>query len=210
MTSRATTAILAISLLIAQGVVTAGQAENQMGYRLMTQQETDALPRNNGALGMDVERARQIMDDGMTFDVMRVKLVRRGSAGAQAGFKVGDQIIAIDGRVFASVRAFAAYVGSLSPGQEVDIDYMPAGEGPQQAQRLATVIGSPPNARTTAEVTPPTGMSTSKKIAIGAGAVALLGCYEIGCFSHRPGDQAAGQAGTMGQPIRTPTPSTQR
>jgi len=189
MPSRVTAAVLGILLLTAQGILTAGRAENQMGYRLLTQQEADSLPRNSGALGMDVERARQIMDDGMTFDVMRVKSVRRGSAAAQAGFKVGDQIIAVDGRVFASVRAFAAYVGSLSPGQEVNIDYMPAGGGPQQAQRLHTVIGSPANAQTTTGTAPPTGMSTSKKIAIGAGAVALLGCYKIGCFSHRSGGQ---------------------
>jgi hypothetical protein len=28
-------------------------------------------------------------------------------------------------------------------------------------------------------------MSTGEKLAIGAGAVALLGCYEMGCFHHR-------------------------
>ena len=37
-------------------------------------------------------------------------------------------------------------------------------------------------------------MSTGEKLAIGAGAVALLGCYEFGCFSRKhPADQAVTQ-----------------
>jgi hypothetical protein len=106
-------------------------AENQMGYRLLSVQEASTLPHNHGALGMDVERAQQITDEGMTFDLIRVKQVRQGSPGAKAGFRRGDQIIAVDGRVFPSIAAFAAYVGSMSPGSRVSIDYIPAGGGPR-------------------------------------------------------------------------------
>ena len=93
-----------------------------MGYRLLSVQEASRLPHHRGALGMDVERAQQITDDGMTFDLIRVKQVRRESPGDRAGFRKGDQIIAVDGRVFPSIAAFGAYVGSMSPGSRVNVD----------------------------------------------------------------------------------------
>ena len=157
-------------------------ADNPMGYRLMTQQEASQLPRNHGILGLDVDRGEQISESGMTFDIMRVKEVRRDSPGAHAGLRQGDQIIAVNGLVFPTIASFAAYVGSTMPGSQITIDYMPAGTGPQQAQRVAVTVGG-------AGQIPPEpasgGMSTGKKLAIGAGAIALLGCYEMGCFSHR-------------------------
>lgn len=152
-----------------------------MGYRLLTQEDAASLPHNHGALGLDIERAQQITDDGLSFDLIRVKQARRGSAGAQAGFKPGDEIIAVDGRVFASLAAFGAYVGSLPPGSQMQVDTIPAGGGPQQAQRVAVTVGEA--GRTMA--VPAQGMSTGTKVAIGVGTVALFGCYELGCFSHR-------------------------
>ena len=113
------TAIVTASMLTMQWTPKLAYAENQMGYRLLSVQDASTLPRNHGALGMDVERAQQITDDGMTFDIIRVKQVRPGSPGARAGFGRGDQIIAVDGRVFPSIAAFAAYVGSISPGNRV-------------------------------------------------------------------------------------------
>ena len=130
---------------------------------------------------MNVERAQQLTDDGMTFDIMEVRQVRRGSPGSRAGFKVGDQIIAVDGQVFPTIAAFASYVGSKSPGSRINVDYMPSGGGPQQAERVAVVVGAPSG---DAQTPAASGMSTGTKVAIGAGAVALLGCYELGCFSH--------------------------
>jgi S1-C subfamily serine protease len=115
--------------------------ENPMGYRLLSAQDAARLPHNQGALGLKVERARQMTDAGMTFDIMRVTEVRRGSAAEQAGLKTGDEIIAVDGRVFPSLQAFAAYVGSAMPGSQVVVDYMPAGGGPQQAQRVVLRVG---------------------------------------------------------------------
>jgi S1-C subfamily serine protease len=141
MPSRPVVATLAALLLAAVCCASPARAENAMGYRLVTQQQADSLPRNNGALGMDVERARQITDHDLNFELMRVKSLRQGLPAARAGLRVGDQIISIDGRVFANLRAFAGYVGSLSPGQSVDVDFMPAGGGPQQAQRVPVVIG---------------------------------------------------------------------
>ncbi len=155
-------------------------ADNPMSYRMLTQEEAASLPRSGGGLGMDIERAQQITDDGLVFDIIRVKQVRRGSPGEQAGFKVGDQIVAVDGRVFPTLGAFASYVGSIQPGKTIKVDYIPAGGGPQQAQRLVATVGEaghsgPPRA----------GLSTGTKIAIGVGAAALFGCYEMGCFNHR-------------------------
>ena len=149
-----------------------------MGYRLVSETDIASLPHNGGALGMDIERAQHITDDGLAFDIIRVKQVRRGSPGAQAGFKAGDEIIAVDGRVFASLTAFAAYVGSIQPGGQIKVDYIPEGGGPQQAQRLVATVGANGHAALA-------GLSTGTKIAIGVGAAALFGCYELGCFSHR-------------------------
>lgn len=170
-------------------------ADNSMGYRLLSAQEASALPRNGGALGLDVERSQQITDQGMTFDLMRIKQVRRGSAGAQAGFSVGDQIIAMDGRVFPTIAAFAAYVGSTPPGRTLDVDYIPRGGGPSQAQRLTVTVGAASNAAKAppGEAASSTGMSTGKKLAIGAGAAAIL-CYAMGCFSHKTNGATQGVA----------------
>jgi hypothetical protein len=176
------------------------QAENQMGYRLLSPQESSALPHNHGALGLAVERAQQITDGGMTFDIIRVTQVRRDSTGAQAGFNVGDEIIAVDGWVFPSLSGFAAYIGAALPGRQIMVDYIPTGGGPQQAQRVAARVGSAGQGPAPAMNNSPggassPGMSTGAKVAIGVGAVALLGCYEIGCFSHHNSAAAPLNAG---------------
>jgi membrane-associated protease RseP (regulator of RpoE activity) len=152
-------------------------ADNAMGYRLLAANDAAQLPHNHGSLGMDVERASKITDAGMVFDLIRVKAVRRGSAAAQVGFLPGDQIVAVDGRVFESLAAFAAYVGSLAPGSRATVDYIPVKGGPAQAQRVSLTIGAPAQSAD--------GMSTGAKVAIGVGAAALFGCYELGCFSHQ-------------------------
>lgn len=114
--------VAAAALLVGQCFPGPVRAENQMGYQLLTPQAAAGLPRNHGSLGLDAERSQQITDGGMTFDIIRVKEVRRGSPAAQAGFAPGDQIIAVDGQVFANLVAFAAYVGSVQPGRTVSVD----------------------------------------------------------------------------------------
>lgn len=141
-------------------------------------------------------------------------------AGAQAGFKTGDEIIALDGHVFPTLVTFADYIGSILPGTRMMVDYIPAGGGPQQAQRVAVTVGQAGQMSSggasgsqrfggqgsggrgsggEAGAPASTGMSTGTKIAIGAGAVALLGCYEMGCFSHHatPERQAVQPSGGM-------------
>lgn len=193
------TAATALAVLISlQGVAGPVWADNAMGYKLLPQQEAAKLPRNGGTLGLEVGRADQINDSGLTFDVMKVKGVRSGSAGARAGFKTGDQIIAVDGRVFPSVAAFAAYVGSFSPGHKISADYIPNGGGPPEAQRVDVVLGGARSAPATPEATPSAGLSTGTKVAIGVSAAALFGCYKLGCFSHKA------------KPGATPQPSGQQ
>jgi hypothetical protein len=186
MSNRIVAAALTAFLMLSCAAISA-HADNPMGYRLISQEDATLLPHNGGALGMDIERAQHIIDDGLAFDIIRIKLVRRASPGAQAGFKAGDQIIAVDGRVFASLTAFAAYVGSVPPGSEINVDYIPLGGGPKQAQRLVATVGAAGRAA-------PAGMSTGTKVAIGIGAAALFGCYELGCFSHQPAPQAPPQS----------------
>jgi hypothetical protein len=159
-----------------------------MGYQLLSAGQAAGLPRNGGALGLEVGRAQQISSGGMTFELLQVKGVRRGSPGAQAGFNVGDKIIAADARVFPSVAAFAAYVGSVPPGRQITVDYMPAGGGPDQAQRVGVTVGAAGGRSAASRPEGPpgqsTGLSTSTKIAIGVGAAALFGRYKAGCFSR--------------------------
>jgi len=196
MVNRTAAALVAATFLSLQCLASPALAENQMGYQLLSAEQATGLPRNGGALGMDIGQAQQITDGGMTFDLLRVNGVRQGSSGAQAGFKIGDQIIAADGRVFASVAAFAAYVGSMPPGRQIAVDYMPVNGGPQQAQRVAVTVGAGGRA-VAAQADEParTGMSTGSKLAIGAGAAALFGCYKLGCFNRsaaQPGNAVAG------------------
>jgi membrane-associated protease RseP (regulator of RpoE activity) len=185
MTCRAM-AVVTASFLTLQCTLLPAYADNQMGYRLLSPQQATALPHNHGSLGLNVERVQQMTSGGMTFDIIGITQVRRASAGAQAGFRPGDEIIAIDGQVFPSLATFAAYVGSIPPGRQITVDYMPAGTGPQKAQRAAVVVGSTTQASQASpsdgqsDSLPPAGMSTGTKVA-----VALLGCYEMGCFSHR-------------------------
>ena len=170
------------------------RAENQMGYQLMTEQQASQLPRGGGSLGLDVTRGQVITDSAMTFELLKVQAVRRGTPASRAGLAVGDQVIAVDGRVFPSVAAFAGYVGSLPAGRTIGIDYLPRGAGPEKAQRLAVTMGGASGAAPAPRTTEPEshGMSMGQKLAIGAGAVALFGCYKYGCFSRGAQPQGAG------------------
>ncbi len=166
-------AALALALVLA--ALATARADNAMGYRLVTAQEAQSLPRSGGALGLELRGAEMIREPGMTFEIMQVSRVHDRSPGASAGFHPGDELISVNGRVFPSLKVFAAYVGSLQPGRPVNVDYIPAGGGPAQAQRVQVTPGQ--------SAAP--GMSTREKVAIGVGAAALFGCYEMGCFSHR-------------------------
>ena len=185
MVNRTIAALVASAFLGLQCVAGPALADNQMGYRELSARQAASLPRRGGALGMDIGPSQQINEGGLAFEMLRVKGVRPGSPGAQAGFDVGDQIIAVDGQVFPSVAAFAAYVGSLEPGRQLSVDYIPKGGGPQQAQRIGVTVGDAGRAvapRQDAQAAPG-GLSTGAKVAIGVGAAALFGCYKLGCFS---------------------------
>ena len=180
---RIAAALLAASLIAGQ--VGPAFADNKMGYVLLGQDEARSLAHNGGALGMDIERGQQINDQGLVFELVRVKSVRDGQAGAAAGLRRGDEIIAVDGRVFASLASFAAYIGAAGRGSRLVIDYIPSGGGPAQAQRVTAQIGTPAQRKQAEQ-----GMSTSTKVAIGVGAAALFGCYELGCFKRNAPVQA--------------------
>jgi hypothetical protein len=187
LTQRPLLSVLALVLSLTSGVPGgAAHAENQMGYRLLTAEDAGTLPRNGGSLGMDVEGGQRITSDGMAFELIRVKQVRRSSAGAQAGFHANDQIIAVDGRVFPNLVAFASYIRSIRPGDRITVDYLPAGAGPQGAERVEIPLtGADATAGNRQQAEPASGMSTKTKI--GLAAVALFGCYELGCFKrHQP------------------------
>ena len=198
MINRTAVALVAAAFLGVQGLpALAQQTQNQMNYHLVTPQEAASLPQAGGALGMDIVSGEHINDGGLSFELLRIKGVRVGTPGAQAGFHAGDQIVAADGRVFPTLQTFAAYVRSLAPGKLMAVDYIPAGGGPQQAQRVGVTVGNGGRAVAPAQADAAhEGLSTGTKLAIGVGAVALFGCYEMGCFSHKQQPQpAAAQAG---------------
>ncbi|RYB03297.1 PDZ domain-containing protein [Lichenibacterium ramalinae] len=192
---RTVTALVLASFVGLQPGIAPAWADNQMGYRFLSASDADRLPKAGGTLGLNVGPGSEITSGGMTFRLLRVNTVKAGAAGAQAGFRKGDQIISVDGRVFPGVPAFADYVGSLAPGRQINVDFMPAGGGPQDAQRLTATLGggstgsapavatAPPEAAPDAPAAGGT-LSTGTKVAIGAAAVALFGCYKLGCFNR--------------------------
>ncbi|MGI3900453.1 MAG: PDZ domain-containing protein [Janthinobacterium lividum] len=197
---RTVTALVLASFIGLQPGLSSAWADNQMGYRFLAAADADALPKAGGTLGLNVGPGEQITSGGLTFRVLRVNSVKPGAAGAQAGFRKGDQIISVDGRVFPGVPAFADYVGSVAPGRQINVDFMPAGGGPKDAQRLTATLGGPTSGgaapavatappaaaqQPAADAQPQGGtLSTGTKVAIGAAAVALFGCYKLGCFNR--------------------------
>jgi len=186
------TAVALASMLTVQLASVVANAENSMGYRLVSAAQAARLPNNHGALGLDVAPAQPITDSGMTFALMRVKRAQAGSAAAQAGLQRGDQIIAVNGRVFPTITAFAGYMRSMAPGSRVHIDYIPAGGGPRNAERVAVIVGKAGSSGTqyaqAQAKEQSSGISTRTKI--GLGAAAVLGCYYFGCFSGGSGSSS--------------------
>lgn len=198
MINRLIAALVAVALACLPFAPGAVLAANPMSYDLMTQQQATQLPRGGGVLGMEVGPAQHMNDSGLSFELLRVKVVRPGSAGAAAHFATGDLIIAVDNHVFPNVATFAAYVGSMRPGQQFQVDYIPKGGGPQQAQRIQVMAGAK-GQTITAEKSG--GLSTGTKVAIGVGAAALFTCYKLGCFSRLMGKTATPQQPASRQPI---------
>ena len=178
-TSRTTAGLLAAALI----APAAARADNQMGYRLETPQMAAALKRGGGSLGMMVGPEKAITSGGMTFQILKVEAVGQDSPARQAGLALGDQVIAVDGLVFPDSKTFAEYVGSMAPGHRIEVDYMPADGGPKQAQRVGVTVGEGGKA-STPDKEPSRGLSTGAKVAIGVGAIAVIGCYEAGCFKR--------------------------
>lgn len=185
MAKRIVAAFVAASFLSLQILPGAALADNQMGYQALTLEQASALSKGGGKLGLNVSQAQQITSGGMTFDLLRVNSVSVGSPGARAGFRVGDQIIAVDGKVFPTAAAFAAYVGSKRPDDRISVDYMPPNGGPKDAQRVDVTLAGSGTKVAKPDEPQSGGLSTGTKIAIGVGAAALFGCYKLGCFSHR-------------------------
>ena len=174
--------------------------DNQMGYRMLSSQEAASLPRGGASLGLSVESSQRINDQGLSFSVLRVTQVRQGSPAASGGIHRGDNLIAVNGYVFPGIREFAQYVASLPPGTSMSVDFIPAGSGPDNAQRMSLRLGGQGGYQDQGRYAQrpeeqPTGMSTRTKL--GLGAAALFGCYELGCFSSRK--SAASQQGNPQQ-----------
>lgn len=137
---------------------------------MLTAEGPSALPHNHVALGLDVACSQDISDGGMTFEIMRIRQVRSASAGARAGLHVGDQMIAVDGRVFPSIATVAANSASVTPGTQAVFDVTPANGEPRRTQRIPVTLGTPDEQGKSG------GLSTGSKAAIGVGAATLLGC----------------------------------
>lgn len=177
-------AVMAAVLLGAQSLSVAASADNKMGYQLETAEQSSALTKAGGSLGMKIGPEDTITSQGLTFQVLKIEGLVEGSPAAQAGLKIGDQIIAVNAHVFPDTRTFAEYVGSIAPGRQIDIDYMPKGGGPKEAQRVGVTVGEGGHASKPQADAPKSaaGLSTGDKVAIGLGAAAIFGCYEFDCY----------------------------
>ena len=177
-------AMVAAILVGSQALSALAMADNKMGYKLETAEQASALTRGGGSLGMKVGPQDDIASEGLSFQVLKVEGVVADSPASQAGLKVGDQIIAVNGHVFPNTKTFAEYVGSMHPGEQVDVDYMPQGGGPKDAKRVGVTIGEGGHANKPKQEAQKSagGLSTGDKVAIGVGAAAIFGCYEFDCF----------------------------
>ncbi len=187
MSTRSIAALAAAVLLIAQATTEPTWADNKMGYQLETQEQAAGLSPAGGSLGMRVGPEQEISSEGLTFELLKVESIGEGSPAAQAGLSVGDRIIAVNGHVFPSTATFAAFVGAVAPGGQIEVDYIPSGGGPDKAQRVGVTVGAKGQAapaRNTATPGERQGLSTGAKVAIGLGAAAVFGCYELNCFSR--------------------------
>ena len=136
-----TTRLAASAWVAVQIAAGPAAADNKMGYQMVSAEQASAMPRAGGSLGMKIGPEEMIDSEGLHFAVLKVERVQPDSPAAQASLKVGDQIIAVNGRVFPNVAAFAGYVGSIPPGKLIEVDFMPAGGGPKQAQRVGVTVG---------------------------------------------------------------------
>ena len=177
-------AMVAAVLLGSQALSAVASADNKMGYKLETAEQAATLAKAGGSLGMKVGPQGDISSEGLSFQVLKVEGVVEDSPASQAGLKIGDQIIAVDGHVFPNTKTFAEYVGSIEPGRKIDVDYMPQSGGPKDAKRVAVTVGKGGHAIKPKDDAAKTtdGLSTGQKIAIGVGAAAIFGCYEFDCF----------------------------
>ncbi len=175
---------IAMVVAVLLGSQSLASADNKMGYKLETPEQASSLTKAGGSLGMKVGPKDDITSEGLTFQVLKVEGVVADSPASQAGLKVGDQIIAVDGHVFPNTRTFAEFVGSIEPGKQIDVDYMPENGGPKDAKRVGVTIGKGGHATKPKEDAPKSaaGLSTGDKVAIGVGAAAIFGCYEFDCF----------------------------
>lgn len=181
-------AALAMAAALLMSVAAPAYADNQMGYRMLPSDQAAQLPRGGGSIGINVQSTQRITEQGLDFSVLTVTAINPGSPAAAGGLAHGDMIIAVNGIVFPGIREFAQYVGSLTPGSTMVVDFIPRGTAPDNAQRVTLRVGVPGQRQPRQEAAategePATGMSTRMKL--GLGAAALFGCYELGCFSHR-------------------------
>jgi membrane-associated protease RseP (regulator of RpoE activity) len=96
-------------------------------------------------LGCDGCRWTRVYDGAVawqTIEVPRVLAIDAGGPAARSGLAVGDLLLTVDGRAIMS-EAGGRYLGTIRPGQRVEIGYSHAGES--HTTQLTT--GVPPTSR---------------------------------------------------------------
>ncbi len=175
-------------------------ADNQMGDRPQTPEASAGSKRAGDTLGAKIRPGKEITSR-VTFEILRVEGVGAASPAEQAQLPAGDPIVAVDGRVF---PVTPTYAGSAAPDRRTGVDSVPAGSGPQQAQRVGVAAGGGGHAApANRDVPRGTGLSTGDKIAMGVGATAVFGCDEAGCLSRLKKDDG-GEREKLQQQGRAP------
>ena len=132
MLKRSVAAVTAAVLLGTQAMAGAASADNKMGYQLETPQQAGGLTRAGGSLGMRVGPEQEITSEGLSFELLKVEDVGQRSPAAQAGLSAGDRIIAVNGHVFPDTSTFAAFVGAVPPGHQIEGRLHPLRRWPRQ------------------------------------------------------------------------------
>ncbi|MCS6777751.1 MAG: aspartyl protease family protein [Chloroherpetonaceae bacterium] len=91
--------------------------------RLMQRGPAVRVQRSAALWGLRVEKEKSDEAEGV-----RVSRIYRGSAAEEAGLRIGDRILSIDGRWTDSVPEAYEVLAQVKPGQEVAVEILRAGQ----------------------------------------------------------------------------------
>lgn len=102
----------------------------------------DPVQAEGGRLGLVVEEPQGTRGERLTRGALVVE-VTPGAPGAEAGLKVGDIIVAFDGRLIPDAQSMIRQMRRTRPGQRVELQYVRG----QQLGRVQVTLAGPDDVR---------------------------------------------------------------